>query len=72
MSIAYYSELPLSLSITVPTTAKNMVFFIDPFSMWPEMEVTKRILAKVSSFCLLSAVPSHKRGFLSDLRFVNP
>ncbi len=31
----------------------------------PEVEVTKIILTKVSDFC-------HKRGFISDLRFLDP
>jgi hypothetical protein len=38
----------------------------------PEMEVTEIILAKVSRLCQLSPVSSHRRGFLSDLRFINP
>ncbi len=35
----------------------------------PEKEVIEIILAKVSRLCQLS---SHRRGFLSDLRFINP
>ncbi len=35
----------------------------------PEMEVTKIIWTEISGFCQLS---SHKRGFLSDLRLLNP
>jgi hypothetical protein len=42
---------------------------ISDCSSYPEVEVTKIILAKVSRFCLLSSL---KHGYLSDLRFINP
>jgi hypothetical protein len=37
--------------------------------IFSEMEVTEIIFAKASRLCQLS---SHRRGFLSDLRFLNP